>query len=449
MTAFGSSQILLDLIRRRKAGQRIGIYSICSTNRFVIDAAIKQAARNNSFVLIEATCNQVNQFGGYSGLTPRGFASMIRKILIETGLSSGQVLLGGDHLGPFPWRNESSKDAMAKAIEMVQTYAQAGFCKLHLDASMPCFDDDRSRPLDPRQVAERAAILCQAAEQALTSHPGLPPIYVIGTEVPPPGGIIDGKSPRHITDHRDAAESLESFREAFHRLGLTDAWQRVVAIVVQPGVEFGDDELLEYDPMAASGLAAFIAQIPGLVFEAHSTDYQPIACLKAMVDDQFAILKVGPALTFAFREAVFALAHMEVEWLMGRQGVELSGLIEVVEAAMMENTGYWRDYYRGDERKVAFARKYSQLDRIRYYWGVPVVNKALQHLLSNVEHNPLPRTLLSQYLPVQYRHLQAGSIGNQPRELIRDHIVEVLQDYHAACGYSCSAGSAESDFSLL
>lgn len=436
MATFGSSQTLLDLIHQRKAGQRIGIYSICSTNRFVIDAAVRQAAKNNSTVLIEATCNQVNQLGGYSGLTPAGLGHMIQEILIGTGFPSEQVLLGGDHLGPFPWRDESATDAMAKAVEMVQTYVRAGFCKLHLDTSMPCYDDDRSRPLDPRRIAERAAILCQAAEQARASRPSLPqPIYVIGTDVPSPGGTVDDKSARRVTNPRDAAESLESFREAFHRLGLNDAWQRVVAMVVQPGVEFGDDELLEYDPEAAAGLVAFIAQIPGLVFEAHSTDYQPVACLKAMVDDQFAILKVGPALTFAFREAVFALAFMEAEWLTGRQSEELSGLIEVVEAVMMNDPGYWRDYYRGDERKVAFARKYSRLDRIRYYWGMPEVNRALQHLLSNIEHNPLPLTLLSQYLPVQYHHLRAGSIANQPRELIRDHIVEVLQDYNAACGY--------------
>ena len=47
--------------------------------------------------------------------------------------------------------------------------------------------------------------------------------------------------------------------------------------------------------------------MPGLVFEAHSTDYQPPESLSRLVIDGFAILKVGPGLTFALREALYAL----------------------------------------------------------------------------------------------------------------------------------------------
>ena len=127
MMAFAGPWALIDLVHRQKAGQPVGIYSVCSANRFVIQAAILQAARANTPVLIEATCNQVNQFGGYSGLTPEGFADMTREILAETRFPAEQVLLGGDHLGPFPWQNEPSRGAMAKAIEMVQSYVRAGF----------------------------------------------------------------------------------------------------------------------------------------------------------------------------------------------------------------------------------------------------------------------------------------------------------------------------------
>lgn len=67
----------------------------------------------------------------------------------------------------------------------------------------------------------------------------------------------------------------------------------------------------EYHREEAQTLSRFIEAQPGLVYEAHSTDYQSREALRALVEDHFAILKVGPALTFAFREAVFALAAIE------------------------------------------------------------------------------------------------------------------------------------------
>ena len=103
-------------------------------------------------------------------------------------------------------------------------------------------------------------------------------------------------------------------------------------MVVQPGVEYGDDHIFDYDRAAAAELSRFITTQPGLVYEAHSTDYQTPAALRALVEDHFAILKVGPALTFAYREAVFALELIEREWLAGRPGITLSGVRSALDA---------------------------------------------------------------------------------------------------------------------
>ncbi len=86
-----------------------------------------------------------------------------------------------------------------------------------------------------------------------------------------------------------------------------------MALVVQPGVEFGDEFVHEYQPEPARELVHLIESYPNLVYEAHSTDYQTRQGLRDLVQDHFAILKVGPALTFAFREAIFALVNMENE----------------------------------------------------------------------------------------------------------------------------------------
>jgi D-tagatose-1,6-bisphosphate aldolase subunit GatZ/KbaZ len=45
----------------------------------------------------------------------------------------------------------------------------------------------------------------------------------------------------------------------------------------------------------------------GLVFEAHSADYQPLESLAKPVGGGFEILKVGLGLTFALSEALYAL----------------------------------------------------------------------------------------------------------------------------------------------
>ncbi len=288
----------------------------------------------------------------------------------------------------------------------------------------------------PKNVSWNVAELCLAAEEAhcrLGSAQAAPG-YVIGTEVPPPGGAQQGEHGPAVTTVEHAKETIDLTRNAFARRGLDAAWERVVAVVVQPGVEFGDHAVYEYDRQAAAGLSRFVESGDPLVFEAHSTDYQTRRALRALVEDHFAILKVGPALTFAFREAVFALAAIESEWLPARSGVELSEIRQVLDLAMLGRPVHWRKYYAGSESEVQFARKYSFSDRSRYYWPDARVQHSLARLFANLERYPAPLALLSQYLPVQYGRVREGSLRNAPRDLVCDRIRGVLADYAYACG---------------
>ena len=53
-----------------------------------------------------------------------------------------RVLLGGDHLGPFPWQDRDAPDApWTRRGRRCAHYVAAGFAKIHLDASMRCADD--------------------------------------------------------------------------------------------------------------------------------------------------------------------------------------------------------------------------------------------------------------------------------------------------------------------
>jgi D-tagatose-1,6-bisphosphate aldolase subunit GatZ/KbaZ len=428
---------LADIIALQKGGYPRGIYSICSINRRVIEAAIEQARADEGLLLIESTCNQVNQFGGYSGLTPLDFRAHVEAVAAARDFPFARVILGGDHLGPFPFRLEKAAEAMEKACGMVRGYVQAGFAKIHLDPSMRLGGDPGASgaALDSRIVAERCAELCFAAEDARgASGSRAAPLYVIGSDVPTPGGSPEAVSGVHITTAEELERTIDRIRTSFLDKGLRAAWERVIAVVVQPGVEHGDHTIIEYDRAKAAELSRVIRRHPRLVFEGHTTDYQTPRALAEMVEDGIAILKVGPSLTGALREAVFLLARIEEELLAVRASRETSGIVGVLDAAMRANPVHWKGHYTGDESQIAFSRKYSLLDRIRYYWNVPEVETSLRRLIDNLRALSIPGSLLGQFLPAQYTRVREGRLASDPECIIRDRIRDVLGPYSRAVG---------------
>jgi len=413
-----------EVVRAQKRGEAKGIPSICSAHPWVLKAAMQNNAGN---LLIEATCNQVNQFGGYTGMTPADFIRYLRGIAEENKFPFQNIILGGDHLGPNVWQNEPAESAMQKSMVMMRDFVRAGFVKIHLDCSMRLGDDPKGA-LDMAVSAKRAAQLAKVAESSV--GPGQLLSYVIGTEVPVPGGAHEHEEGVSVTKVEDARHTIEVTREAFYHEGLQSAWDRVIAVVVQPGVEFGDDFVLEYHPEKAQELSKFI-ESQALVYEAHSTDYQTRAALGKLVEDHFAILKVGPGLTFAFREAAFALAMMEDE-LFPKDA--RSNLVRVLDDVMIQRPEYWGKYYRGSEDERTFKRKYSLSDRLRYYWTDTQVQAALEKLLENLRKKPLPLSLVSQFAPVQYQRIRRNEIPYTAEAIIMDYVQIVLRDYEAASG---------------
>ena len=422
-----------DIIQRNRQREPVGTYAICSSNTWVLESAFRQALDDGSLLHIESTSSQVNQFGGYSGLTPRQFEQQVRAAAGKAGVAPERILLGADHLGPYPWRGDSASAAMPKGCDSARDCVLAGYQKIHLDASMACGGDPN--PLPPETIAERAAMLCQAAEKAAQELPsGAPrPVYVIGTEVPVPGGEVGPGQPPAPTSPEEVGRTLELFEHAFRNTGLSAAWERVIALVVQPGVEFGDNLVWDYDAGRARALSCALPSRPAMVYEAHSTDYQKPDALARMVQDHFAILKVGPALTFAFREAVFALSQIERELLASSAGVRVSQVREELEAAMLRNPVYWHSYYQGNAEEQRLALAYSLSDRCRYYWQEPAVQRELQRLLANLAAPALPLGLLSQYLASEYEAVRRGFLQTEPGALIRHHIRAVLAEYAGAC----------------
>lgn len=420
---------LLSLSTARASGKHAGIYSICSAHPWVIEAAIRQATKDGGFLLIEATSNQVNHTGGYTGMTPSEFRALVFDQADRLGFERSRLLLGGDHLGPNPWKHLDASAAMEHAKETVRQYVQAGFCKIHLDTSMACSDDAAN--LSDEVIAARAANLCLIAEQA----GGVPaPLYVIGTEVPPPGGAQHELHTVEVTSPEAAQRAIEVHRKAFLAAGLESAWSRVIALVVQPGLEFGDLNVIDYASEKTRSLRGILQNYPGLVFEAHSTDYQKQQAYVDLVKDGFAILKVGPALTFAMRETLAALEDIERQTIPAERRSQLSG---AVDSTMLQSPRYWISHYHGSEQTQKLLRTYSYSDRIRYYWNETRVKDAIARLLVNLRTKEIPEVVLSRYLPIQYAAIRSGELSSDPEQLVIHSIQQVIQHYSRACMSTC------------
>jgi D-tagatose-1,6-bisphosphate aldolase subunit GatZ/KbaZ len=417
---------LLDLVHRHKSGVAVGIHSVCSAHPLVLEASLRQAAGTGDLVLIEATSNQVNQDGGYTGMRPAAFRDLVHGLSSSVGLPAERIVLGGDHLGPNAWQRMESATAMSKAGVMVAEYVTAGFRKIHLDCSMSCANDPRS--LGDELIAERTATLAAITEGAWRDAGGEPPVYIIGSEVPVPGGAHEELTELAVTTPEAARATIEAHRTAFVRHGIVDAWPRVIGLVVQPGVEFDHHHVIDYQPAKAVALSRSIEPVRGMVFEAHSTDYQAPAALKALVRDHFAILKVGPGVTFALREAFWALSDIAQELALMPEG----SLRSAVLAVMKREPKYWQSYYLDADRQQ-FDLQFSLSDRIRYYWSTPEVAQACARLLDRLAACNIPLTLISQYLPLQYAAIRDGRLKADPRELVLEGVAHVLRQYAAAC----------------
>jgi D-tagatose-1,6-bisphosphate aldolase subunit GatZ/KbaZ len=426
---------LRELIARNLAGSGEAMPSICSAHPDVLAAAMLLAKEAGVPLLVEATSNQVNQFGGYTGMNPAGFIAFVNAIRARVGATEATVLFGGDHLGPQVWRAQPADQAMAMARDLVAAFVDAGFTKIHLDCSEGCSGE-------PAQVADAVSAARSAELAAIceaTAHDPDAITYVFGTEVPPPGGARAEEGPHKVlpTTPESARATVAVHRQAFAAHGLAhSAWPRAVGLVVQPGLEFAPDRIKPFDADAPDRLSAVLDAHPGLSFEAHSTDYQVPNVFPALARRHFVVLKVGPALTNAYRQAIFALDAITAWVAPTFQRVSVTS---TMEALMLESPSHWTRHYTGDIAETHLLRHFSYADRIRYYWQQPPAVEAVGRLLSALSTRKLPQPILEQYFasPVIERAntLLAKGFGEDlSRALIYAQIQTALLPYFACYG---------------
>jgi len=407
------------------------MFAVCSAHSMVLRCALQMARERDRPLLIEATANQVNPFNGYSGMTPADFTAFISRWAGTIGIPENRIMIGADHLGPHVWKREPAAAAMEKAAILARQCVRAGFHKIHIDTVQGCADDPDAL-LCLEQTALRAAQLCRSAETAAREQPRRPaPFYVIGNEVPPPGGGLEADGDVTLTDAGQLKQTLDVYEQAFGAAGVSSAWPRVMAIVVQPGVEFGDERIVAYRTGRASALSAGHARLPGVMtFEIHATDYQSPQALRKMVRDHFALLKVGPCLTFAMREALYALAGLEAA-LEARPDAP-SHLPLVMERLMSAHPQHWQSHYKGSAETQQRLRHHSLRDRIRYYWSHPDARQAVERLMRNL-NRPVSAALLEQLLPEGYRRAPGHGERFDPEAFVQARIRQALQPYVDAC----------------
>ena len=424
---------LKQVVRLQKEGKQTGIYSACTSSPLVLRACMQRARETHSLLLIEATANQVNQYGGYTGMKPKDFTVFVQKLAAEEKLPMSQIVLGGDHLGPLTFTRFAQDKAMAEAAELIRQFVLAGFTKIHIDTSMKVASDDPDTRLSDEVISRRGAALAQVAEDAyhelLKENPeAMHPVYIVGSEVPIPGGSQQAvDTGLQVTRVEDFRHTVEIFRKAFQAQGLTEAWHQVIGFVVQPGVEEKDAGCTPYDRAKAAALMASIKEYPNIVFEGHSTDYQTKEALRQLVEDGVGILKVGPALTFAAREGLFALAYAEKE-VYADAPEKQSHFIEVLDAAMKADPRYYEKHYHGTPAEIAYKRRFSFSDRSRYYMPTAAVQKAQAALFDNFREG-VPLGVLSQFMPLAYTKVREGTLANDPLSLVKDRVIYTVDEY--------------------
>jgi D-tagatose-bisphosphate aldolase class II non-catalytic subunit len=412
---------LLAVVRDNRQGLRRALPSWCTAHQETLAAILAAHRDNDDPILVEATCNQVNQEGGYTGLTPQAFRAFVEGLAKTEGIDIRRLIFGGDHLGPNPWRHLTSREAMRRAGEMVRAYVEAGYIKIHLDASMRCADDV---VLEESEIAARAANLCAIAEQASSkSHL----VYVVGTEVPIPGGETTPLAAHAITPAANVDRTIDLHAKAFASRGLGDVMGRAVAIVVQPGVDFNNNEILHFDKTAAASLVQALAEHPTIAFEGHSTDFQSGAALGDLVDCNFAFLKVGPELTFAFREAIFAMASADNVFA----GLGDSAVVRALEEVMDADPSQWRPYV-AEDGNARIDRLFGLSDRVRYYWGIQSVRTAVGAQMARIDSKVIPPGVFQQFVGA----LEGDKVSTAlSKRVIEVKVQEVVRRYRNAAGY--------------
>ena len=160
----------------------------------------------------------MDQFGGYTGMRPADFRAFVERIAHRIGFpgssASSSAAITSARIGGGIGLPQT---AMSHVDELVRSYVAAGYTKLHLDCSYPCADDNG--PLSDEWSPPAPSGCSPSPKPRPPESACLGRLrYVIGTEVPTPGGAA-----HHIdecpADHRRERASHAGGASTAHSTG--------------------------------------------------------------------------------------------------------------------------------------------------------------------------------------------------------------------------------------
>jgi tagatose-1,6-bisphosphate aldolase non-catalytic subunit AgaZ/GatZ len=378
MTIHSNSMPIMPRILERlralsSGGPRRTLLVVCPNSEAVIEAAVSAAARNESPLAFTATLNQVDEDGGYTGMTHRELAELVQEKVRELAFD-GPVSLAVDHGGPFlkdrhrieGWSAEAAlsgvRDSFAAAI-------RAGFDLIHVDCSIDPEAPDRASPVSV--IAERTAALIADAETFRESEGFGPIAYEVGTEEHSAG----------LADPAAFRDFLRHVRDELDRHGFSG-----VPLVFAVGDVGTDLHTTGFDPAAAGRLAGAAGEF-GCGLKGHYTDnledpagYPAAGVAAANVGPEFSEREFEGLMTLAEREA----AEVEAGRLAWGSGMEDALIRAVVDS------GRWRKWRLAEEKGLDFEalsperRAWMIRTGSRYVWTAPAAAAARERLYENL-----------------------------------------------------------------
>ena len=388
--------------------------SFCSSNFDVLKSIMIFAKYQNFPVLIESTSNQVNQYGGYSGLKPFQFEKKIRRLAKFIKLNNKSLMIGGDHLGPLPWKDLDEATAMKNSKKLVKDCLKAKYKKIHIDTAIICRGEKK---IDRHTVIQR----CDEILSVFSKKDFDNVFLVIGTEVPFAGGGHTIKS---------SPTTFESIKEEIDLYSTILKKKKKFALVIEPGIGFGNFSVIQAK-LKNFGKRLIFSKKNNFVYEAHSSDYQKISSLKKLVKNNFKFLKIGPELTYFYAKSIFKMEEFEKKIYKNN----FSNIKNIILKEMKNNNSYWIDYYKAKKKKLDNLKFNSYLDRLRYYWSSKNILNSKKKLFINI--NKINKKKFIRYTDFKKKDfiLKEKLKLNNSEFIIYKSIEPILKRYYSACKF--------------
>ena len=350
------------------------IFAACPNSRAVIRASICAAKRNKGPIKFAATLNQVDQDGGYTGMTQKQFVETIRKEAERVNFT-GPVIIAIDHGGPWLRDNQrTEKWSLQKTMNWVKkSFTDA------IDAGYDLIDVDPTIDMELAEgemisigvVVDRTVELIKHCEIHRREW-ALPPVsYEVGTEEVH-GGLADLKVFR---------EFFELMKQGLATVGLADVWPCFVV-----GKVGTDLHTTMFDPDTARTLTGIAAEYGSLI-KGHYTDN--VENPEGYPATGMGAANIGPEFTEREYDALEELDTLEQKMAGEGKIEEKSGMIASLWKAVIDS-GRWTKWVSGNESPDDFASISDERQQwlvktgCRYIWEVPAVMAAREKLYQNL-----------------------------------------------------------------